>query len=248
MNEQKINLTKFIANSSFCSRRKAEILIKNNLVKINNKIAKIGDKINPKDKISIKEKIITTEKKIYLKLHKPIGYTSTNKTFKNEKNIFSLITKENYQGDIKELKKLNDIVIQKLYIAGRLDKNSSGLIILSNDGDFIQKLTHPNFNHEKEYLISFNYPKTNKKYNEEEIKKKFKKGIIDQKELLRAKKINFITKNQIKIILDYGKKRQIRRMLKHVNLEIKTLKRLRIGKIKLNNLKIKKWNFIRECF
>lgn len=135
---EKINLTKFIADNSNYSRRQAETLIKKGLIVIDGKTAKLGEKANNKNEISIDgEKIKTKTNKIYIKLNKPIGYVCSNKSFANELNIFSLVkTKE------------------RLFSIGRLDKDSCGLIILTNDGDLTYNLTHPKFEHQKTYLIT----------------------------------------------------------------------------------------------
>ena len=131
-------LQKAIAMSGYCSRRKADELIRAGHVRVNGEMATIGDMADPEtDIITIKGKALAgPEKKIYIKLNKPLGYTCTNQKFKDEKNIFSLVD-----------------VPERLFAVGRLDKNSRGLVLLTNDGDMAQRLAHPRFQHEKIYEV-----------------------------------------------------------------------------------------------
>lgn len=228
---EKINLTKLIAQRSHHSRRKAEALIREGLVKVDGVLAKLGDKFNDNCKIEINNKKIETkeDKKIYLKINKPIGYTCTNKTFFGEKNIFSLIP-----------------LVEKLFSVGRLDKDSCGLIILTNDGDLNYQLTHPKFEHQKTYLIKLYYDKKLEDSNFiREIIKYFKNGIdIEEKTLARAKNIEYLGNNNFKIILTEGKKRQIRKMFAFFDLNIRELKRIDFAGIKLDDLKTGEWKYL----
>ncbi len=212
-----INLTKFIADSGYCSRRKAENLIRQGLVFLNSKKAKLGAKVKKNDEVKIGKKILKLPKeKIYIMLNKPVGYVCTNRKFKNEKNVFDLL-------DTKE----------KLHIVGRLDKNSRGLILLTNDGNLNQKITHPKYQHEKEYLVKISNPQKT-----QNIEEKMLKGIDigDGDGTVCAKKIKKIKNNLYSITLTQGKKRQIRRMFKKLNCQVLDLKRIRIGNIKLKDL------------
>lgn len=227
----KINLTKLIAERSHHSRRQAEVLIRKNLVKVNGLIAKLGDKVEKNCELEINNKKISSkqQEKIYIKINKPVSYVCTNKLFPGENNIFSLI-------DIKE----------KLFSVGRLDKDSCGLLILTNDGDLNYQLTHPKFEHQKTYLISLCSSKNleNPSFIKELIKC-FKNGIeIGEKTLATAKNIEYLKENTFKVILTEGKKRQLRRMFAFFNLNIKELKRIEFAKIKLNNLEIGDWKFL----
>ena len=134
----KIILQKIIALSGYSSRRKAEELIREERVKVNGITALIGEKANPiEDKITINGRLISgTEEKIYIILNKPVGYTCTNRSFPNEKNIFNLVDLPN-----------------RLFAVGRLDKDSRGLVLITNDGDLTQKLSHPKFESEKDYEV-----------------------------------------------------------------------------------------------
>lgn len=216
-------LQKFIASSGYCSRRKAEELIKNEKVYVNGKLAELGKRVDELDSVLVEgKKIKIDNKKIYIILNKPAGYVCTNKNFEGEKNIFDLVkTKE------------------VLHAVGRLDKNSRGLVLLTNDGGLTQKFTHPSFEHEKEYEVQV----IGSRGKGLDIVKKFKKGIDigDGDGVVKAKKVGSIGKDKFRIVLTEGKKRQIRRMFKAVGCEVVDLVRTRIGSIKLGNLKEGVW-------
>lgn len=217
----KIVLQKYIADSGYCSRRRAEELIREKKVLLNGKIAELGARVGEEDEVKIGNKTIEMVKdKIYIKLNKPKGYTCTNKKFRNEKNIFELV-------DLKE----------RLFVVGRLDKDSRGLVVLTNDGDWANKLMHPSFEHEKEYLIQLKIK--NEKLKIDFIINKLLRGIdIGEGDgVVRAKEVEKINENTFRIILTQGKKRQIRRMFKCLGLEIFDLERIRINNIKLGKLK-----------
>lgn len=224
---QKLVLQKFIAHSGISSRRQAEELIKNGKIKVNGEIAKLGDRVDESDKVEYDGKQIKpTQGKIYIKLNKPIGYTCTNREFKDEKNIFSLIP-------IKE----------KLSIAGRLDKYSNGLVIVTNDGDLIQELSHPSNEHEKKYVVRISLPTQEKQKISQAIINKFKAGIDigEDDGIVKAKRMKYLNNNQFEIVLTTGKKRQIRRMFQALSYYVQDLKRIQIGKYKLGRLPEGKW-------
>lgn len=223
----KVVLQKFISNSGFCSRRNAENLIRENKVLVNGKFAKLGARVCKSDVIKIGgKKIYLSEKKIYIKLNKPKGYVCTNKKFINEKNIFILV-------------RLKD----KLYSVGRLDKDSRGLILLTNDGELTQKMTHPSFKHEKEYEVLINRQEKEAVSNEEIISF-FKKGVTISNYIVKAKMVEYLGNNKFKIVLTEGKKRQIRRMFGFFGLDVVDLKRVRIGELELMDLKEGKWKYL----
>ncbi|MCK5319802.1 rRNA pseudouridine synthase [Candidatus Parcubacteria bacterium] len=228
-----IILQKFIANAGYCSRRKAEERIRSGQVKVNNKIAELGMKVSSDDKIEIGNKLIELPKeKIYITLNKPVGVTCTNRRFKNEKNVFELLPGE----------------FKNLHVVGRLDKNSRGLVLLTNDGDMTMRMTHPRFGHEKKYVVQLRIKNQELHPSSEhrridQIIDNFLKGIDigDGDGVVKVKKIKYLEKNKFEIILTEGKKRQIRRMFKVLDLDVVDLKRVVIGNIKLGNLKVGKW-------
>jgi pseudouridine synthase len=220
-----IRLQKFLSQAGVCSRRQAEVLIKQKQIKVNDQIAQLGDKVDPdRDKIEVKSKIVSfSPTKIYLLLNKPTGYVTTRSDRHAEKTIYDLLPKE---------------LKNQIWPVGRLDKNSSGLLILTNDGDLTQKLTHPSFEHEKEYLIRFRGL-----LNQEKIQK-LQKGVTLNGQPTLPCQVKLIKPDEVKIILKEGQKRQIREMLKVVGCQITFLQRLRENKLKLSDLRVGQYKFI----
>ena len=229
--ETKIILQKFIADSGYCSRRRATELMKQGKVKVNKEVAELGQRVSRVEKVFILGKEIKVQgQRIYIKLNKPVDYVCTNRRFENEKSVFDLVN-----------------IPDKLICAGRLDKNSKGLVILTNDGAWVNKITHPSFEHEKEYLVKIEGDKATDQ-NEELKKKKYdliisqmQNGIEDEGEKLKAKSVQLLKYDNFKIVLTYGKKRHIRRMFKALGLEVVEIVRVRIGDIKLGGLKEGRW-------
>ncbi|MBU1446551.1 rRNA pseudouridine synthase, partial [Patescibacteria group bacterium] len=218
-----MRLQKFIAGNSSYSRRTAEDLIADCRVKVNGKTQNTpGIIIDPaKDRIEVNGVLIKDcSEKIYIALNKPAGYTSTKNDIHAEKTVMDLIP------------------FDDVHPVGRLDKDTTGLLLLSNDGDFTYKITHPKFEHEKEYIVHLIQEL------HEEDRKILENGIrIDGKQTSKCK----ITKtaeeeNQGKntficnVIIHEGRKRQIRRMFEEIGNKVIYLKRIRIGKIYLGNL------------
>jgi len=225
----KMILQKIIALSGYCSRRKAEELIKTGAVKINGRVALIGEQADlEKDKITIKGKLIAdSEQKVYLKLNKPLNYTCTNRKFPDEKNIFELIN-----------------LPLRLFTVGRLDKNSRGLVLLTNDGDLAQKLSHPKYEHEKVYEVKIK----GLVKNGDLIAKKLVGGIKINEEdgVLHAKKAQYLQNNFFVITLSEGKKRQIRKMFEALGLEVIDLRRVALANLKLGDLKEGRWDYLSQ--
>lgn len=216
-------LQKIIADSGHCSRRQAEKLIEQGVVVVNGKIAPKGLKADPnQDKISIHGKSIDPAPlKIYLKLNKPKGYTCTNRKFPGEKTIFELIN-----------------LPERLFVVGRLDKDSRGLVLLTNDGEIAQKISHPRYKHEKTYAVMVR----GKLKNIDLIRQAFLAGLMipgerREKELARAKKFRYLQNNHFVITLTEGKKRQLKKMFAHFGLEVVDLCRLSLAGLELGSLK-----------
>ena len=206
-------LNKAISETGFCSRREADRLIEAGKVKVNGEVAGLGVQVTEKDEIQIDGKIITKEvKNIYLAFHKPVGITCTTDT-SIEGNIIDFI---NYP--------------VRIFPVGRLDKPSEGLIIMTNDGDIVNKILRAKNNHEKEYVVT-----VNKKINSQFLKR-MRNGvpILDRvTKKCQVSKINDFTFN---IVLTQGLNRQIRRMCEYLGYEVKKLKRIRIMNISLDKL------------
>lgn len=213
-----IRLNKFLASTQIGSRRKADVLIRDGRVRVNGRlVTEMGVQVDPeKDKVRVDNYLsVANDKNIYLIMNKPRGYVCTHAKFEKEKSIFSLLP-----GKYRQLK-----------IAGRLDKESEGLVILTNDGQAIYQITHPKFEHAKEYLV-----KTNRDLNEQAIAK-LKNGIKLEEGLAKFDQINKIKPKEYRLVLHQGWNRQIRRMLAEVNNRAAIITRVRIGKIKIDKLK-----------
>ncbi len=205
-----MRLNSFIAKTGLCSRRKADILISLGKIKINGKVVNLlGVRIVPeKDVIEYKGKILKLkEKNTYILLNKPSGYITTTKDEMGRKTVLNLLPQH--------LKK------ERLFPVGRLDKDTTGLLILTDDGQLANKLMHPRNNIEKTYLVTLNEPfkKTDKTA--------LLTGIEDEGEILKAKSLKQKESNQVELTLAEGKKREIKRMfgkLGYRAIEIKRIK------------------------
>lgn len=215
----KIILQKIIASSGYSSRREAERLIRGGSVKVNGQIAEVGQQADPeKDRITVRGELIgQAEKPVYLMFNKPVGYTCTNRDFPGERNIFELIRRP-----------------ERLFAVGRLDKDSRGLVLLTNDGDLTLKLSHPRFAHEKVYEVKVKDEVINPKL----VIKELLKGvdIDDEDEPLKAIKAEYLQNGLFIITLNEGKKRQIRRMFEALGTKVADLKRIRLGSLHLGDL------------
>lgn len=223
-------LQKYMASCGVASRRKCEDIILQGRVKINGKVVKeLGLKINDeKDKVTVDNKIIKREeKKVYIALNKPEGYVSTVKDERGRKTLLDIVK-----------------VKERIYPIGRLDYDTSGLILLTNDGDVYNKIIHPREEKRKIYnAIIKGIP------CEEDIIK-FKNG-IDIGGYITAKakfKILSIDKGlaEVRIEIHEGKNRQIRKMCDAIGHPVLVLKRIQIGKIKLGNLEKGSWRYLDE--
>jgi 23S rRNA pseudouridine2605 synthase len=214
-------IQKIIANSGYCSRRKAEDLIEQGIVKLNGETAKLGDKANPEDKIKINgELLIVSDKNFYYVLNKPKGILVTKDDPQKRRTIY----------DLKSMISLEEQIGKTLNYVGRLDGLSEGLLILTNDGELNNKLTHPKHHVKKTYLI-----RTEPKIKQEDILK-LKKGILIDDAKFFAEVSN-IKANTFHISIGEGRNRIIRNTLSKLNYEIFQLKRISVGEVKLGNLK-----------
>jgi pseudouridine synthase len=224
-------LQKIIAETGFCSRRSAETMIKKGQVKLNGVLAVPGDMAEEGDKITVAGRLIGSPKsKVYIKMNKPKGYTCTTREFKNEQNIYEL----------------SDSIPRGVFPVGRLDKDSRGLLFLTNDGDLSLKLSHPRFAHEKIYEVRV--PSDVPDLSVEKAKAAFLKGInLGQEEgIAKAKKVKYLQNGLFEITLDEGKKRQIRRMFADVKLKVLDLKRIKFAGLELGNLPEGKWGYLNK--
>jgi len=216
-----MRINKFITQAGVCSRRQADQLIKEGRVLINNQKASLGDQVAESDQVKVSGKIIKpVSQKIYLAYHKPVGVICTTDLSKKD-NIMERVQ-----------------VRERVFPVGRLDVESSGLILLTNDGDWANKLMHPKFEHQKEYLVTVD------KALAAEYLEKLKRGVRLAEGLAKADQIKKIGEKDFLITIHQGWNRQIRRMAEKAGLNVVALKRVRIGKFKLGNLRPDEWKYL----
>ncbi len=217
MNEKsdKVRINKYLADKGVATRREVDDLISAGKVLINGERAVLGQKVGPEDKVDVVEKKggASQTPRRYLAYYKPKGYVTHSPTA-DEKEISSIF-------------KMKDF-----FPIGRLDKNSEGLIILTNDGRITDRLLNPKYEHEKEYEVG-----TERALNET-IKEKMEKGVdIGEGEITKPAKVELLDEHHFSITLTEGKRHQVKRMSEAVGFSVHDLKRTRIMNIKLGNLK-----------
>lgn len=227
-NNKLIRINKFISNSGVCSRRQADELILKGKVYLNNKkIKTLGIKISNEDTVKIDGKIISKEKKEYLILNKPKDFITTLNDPQNRKTVKDLI-----KGATKK----------RLYPVGRLDRNTTGLLIFTNDGELSKKLTHPSYKIKKIYHVEI------EKAIELNDFKIIENGFKLDGEKIKVDKIAILDKEKKNIGLEIhiGKNRIVRRIFEHLNYKVKKLDRVMIGSITKKNLKRGSWRFLKD--
>lgn len=217
-NREEVRLNKYISESGFCSRRKADSYIEAGRVKINGVKAEMGTKVKIGDKVTVDNKPIKVEEDfVYIVLNKPVGITcTTEKHIKG--NIVDFVGHE-----------------KRIFPIGRLDKESQGLIFLTNDGDVVNKILRAGNNHEKEYVVTVNKPIT------EGFIKGMSNGVPILDTVTKRCTVKREGKNIFRITLTQGLNRQIRRMCGYFGYEVKKLERVRIMNIKLGKLSSGQW-------
>lgn len=216
-----ISLNKYISSSGFCSRREADKLIEQGRVTINGEIAMPGARVLNNDVIAIDDEPLKTKNKaIYIAFNKPVGVTSTTDV-KDKTNIIYFI---GYP--------------KRIFPIGRLDKDSDGLIFLTNDGDIVNKILRASNNHEKEYIVSVDKPVT------PEFIRNMSNGVPILGEITKKCYVRQEGSRRFRIILTQGLNRQIRRMCEHFGYKVMKLTRVRIMNVSLGNLPAGKWRYL----
>lgn len=210
------NLTrvnKYLSEVGYCSRRAADKLIEEGRVTINGIVPEMGTKVSPKDEIHVDGKLIKNVKKtsVYLAFNKPLGIVCTTDTRVEKDNIIDFI---NYP--------------KRIFPIGRLDKQSEGLILLTDDGDIVNKILRASNNHEKEYIVTVDKPIS------QTFIERMSKGIPVLDTVTKECIVEKLSKFEFKIILTQGLNRQIRRMCEYLDYDVESLKRVRIMNIKLD--------------
>jgi len=219
----KERVQKILAAAGYGSRRACEKFIEAGRVRVNGEVVALGAKADPaKDKVILDDNPVVAEKQIYVMLNKPRGVVSSLSPQGDRKTVRDLVPLE-----------------WRLYPVGRLDADSEGLVLLTNDGELTNRLTHPKYGHSKEYEVLVNgYPK-------EEQLKTWRRGVVLDEEWTSSAKVKIIRKGAsgtwLNVIMREGKKHQIRRTAQAVGLHVKRLVRTRIGSLRLGNLKLGEW-------
>jgi len=229
---EEIRIQKFLANNGICSRRKAEEYILNGNVKVNGKVVtELGTKINPEiDEVKFKDKSVSiNHNKIYILLNKPIGYVTTAKDQFDRQTVMDLI-------NIKE----------KIVPVGRLDMYTSGALILTNDGDFVYKITHPKNEVEKTYNVTLKGVITSQDIE------KLRRGVKIEDYTSGEAKVRILKIDEekqisrIEITIHEGKNREVRKMCSAIDKKVLALHRSKISFITVKDLKIGEWRYLKQ--
>ena len=204
---------KLLSNHGYCSRRKAEYLIKAGRVKVNGKPITIGDKASENDKITVDNKPIQKEKRVYLMFNKPLGCVTALRD-KRFKTVIDFIKFK-----------------ERIFPIGRLDFNTSGLLLLTNDGDFANNIMHPRNEIKKTYLV-----KTNKAVKKSDLNK-LEQGLLLKDGKTAPAKVKIINSKVLTLTIHEGKNRIVRRMMGKLGYPVMSLERVAIGNLRLKNLK-----------
>lgn len=214
-----VRINKYLSEIGFCSRRAADKLIEQGRVTINGKVPEMGTKISEEDVVAVDGSVVDApaKKNVYLMLNKPIGIVCTTDTRVEKDNIIDFI---NYPS--------------RIFPIGRLDKPSEGLILLTNDGDIVNKILRARNNHEKEYIVKVNKPITS------DFLYQMRNGVPILDTITKKCEVEKIDKFSFRIILTQGLNRQIRRMCEYLGFRVLKLKRIRIMNIELD-IPVGKW-------
>lgn len=222
-----VRLQKYMADLGIASRRKSEQMIADGMVKVNGRTAAIGDKVNPKrDKVTVRGRKIAAgakAKRYYIMLNKPRGYVTTMSDEMGRKCVAELV---------------KDIPA-RIYPVGRLDRDSEGLLLMTNDGEFANRVTHPSKHVYKVYRVT-----VRPAINEEQLVEMSSGMVIDGRKTAQAE-VRVVQREEgrcvLEIILREGRNRQIRKMCEQLGLEVPRLKRIAVGQVKLGGLKSGAW-------
>jgi len=226
-NNQNIRLNRFLSNAGICSRREADKYIKEGLVQVNGKVVtELGSKIRLSDEVKFNGQIVKIEKKVYILLNKPKDYVTTTSDERSRKTVMQLI-----RGACRE----------KVFPVGRLDRNTTGVLLLTNDGELAVKLTHPRYQKKKIYHVFLD-----KNLKKDDLDKLID-GITDNNELLRADIVSYVDpsdKSQVGVEIHTGQNRIIRRMFEALGYKVVKLDRVYFAGLTKKGLPRGRWRFL----
>lgn len=230
MADNKIRLQKFLSECGIASRRKSEEMIESGIVKVNGKVASIGDKVDSKrDTVTVRgKKVVKQKNNVYIMLNKPRGFITTMNDEMDRKCVAMLV--ENAPA--------------RVYPVGRLDRESEGLLLFTNDGEFANALTHPSKHVSKTYRVTVRPP-----VSEEQLTKIATGIVIDDRKTAPAD-VRVVLQEENRVVLEIvlyeGRNRQIRKMCEEIGLEVARLRRIAVGSVKLGMLKQGDWRELTE--
>lgn len=222
--DHSIRINKYLSEVGFCSRRAADQLLEQKRITINGKLPELGTKVYPNDEVRVDGELVGKPKKAhtYIAFHKPVGIVSTTDVKGEKNNIIDFIGHP-----------------ERIFPIGRLDKDSEGLILLTSEGDIVNKILRSKNNHEKEYIVTVDRP------IDENFVRRMSSGIPILGTVTDRCKVQLISKFKFRIILTQGLNRQIRRMCEYLGYTVKQLKRIRIMNIHLD-IPVGKWRDLSE--
>ncbi len=217
-----MRINKYLSSFGVTSRRQADLLIKDGRVRINGRVARVGDNVGDEDAVVVDKQPIAAEiQRVYIAYHKPVGVeTTTSQTVKH-----NLIDELGFDFHF--------------FSIGRLDKDSSGLLLLTNDGDIVNQILRPEFHHEKEYLVH-----VDRAFDHAFIKH-MRDGMMIQGKKTRDAYVERHNKRAFTVVLTEGRNRQIRRMVEKLGYEVTSLKRVRVMNVRLGHLKLGAWRHLK---
>lgn len=215
-----VRLNKYLASCAVGSRRKCDELIQAGRVEVNgNPCLNMGTRISPGDHVRVDGKRMAPREPLIVAFHKPRGYVCTREDELGRETIYALLPES----------------LRSLHHVGRLDRDSEGLLILTNDGDLSQQLMHPSKSVEKEYLVTANQAFENAHLDQ------FLEGVFTPEGKLKAKAIERLSPRRLSVVLDHGAKRQIRVMFESLGYQVTKLLRVRVGGLWLGDLEPGRW-------
>ena len=223
-----IRLNKYIAKSGLCSRREADEHIKNGLITVNGKlVTELGTKVSPNDVVKYDGSVLKSEKKVYLVLNKPKDFITTMSDKHERKTVLDIV---------------KNACEERIYPVGRLDRNTTGVLLFTNDGEMTKKLTHPKYNKKKIYHVTLDRDLTKNDMD------KIEEGITLDDGFVKVDTISYVNddKKQIGVELHSGKNRIVRRIFNKINYNVKNLDRVYFAGLTKKGIQRGKWRFLTD--